>query len=83
MTIDELIERLEDYAEELGGDAEVRLMTQAHWPFENGVAGLASGQEINDQKEDDDQDVENDYVVYVVEGDQLCYGSTRAWQVAY
>jgi len=83
MTIDELIERLEDYREELGGDAEIRLMTQAHWPFENGIAGLASGQEINDQKEDDDEDVENDHVVYLVEGAQICYGSKRAWQIAY
>ena len=84
MTIDELIERLEDYREERGGDAEIRLMTQAHWPFENAVAGLASGQEINDQKEeDDDEDVEDDCVVYLVEGAQLRYGSRRAWQVAY
>ena len=34
MTIDELIARLEDYRDEIGGDAEVRLMTQQNWPFE-------------------------------------------------
>jgi hypothetical protein len=28
MTIDELIERLQEYRDEIGGDAEVRLMTQ-------------------------------------------------------
>ena len=39
MTIDELIERLEDYRDELGGDAEVRLMTQSNWPFENDIFG--------------------------------------------
>jgi hypothetical protein len=33
MTIDELIERLEDYRDELGSDCEVRLMTQQNWPF--------------------------------------------------
>ena len=43
MTIDELIGRLEEYRDELGGDAEVRLMTQQNWPFENGIFGLASG----------------------------------------
>ena len=38
MTIDELIARLEDYRDEIGGDAEVRLMTQQNWPFENSIA---------------------------------------------
>ena len=42
MTIDELIQRLEDYRDEIGGDAEVRLMTQQNWPFENTIFGLAS-----------------------------------------
>ena len=77
MTIDELIERLEDYRDVIGGDAEVRLMTQQHWPFENGIVGLASGEEINA----DDGDVDTDHVVYIVEGQQLSYGTERAWQI--
>ena len=84
MTIDELIERLEEYRDELGGQSEVRLMTQQNWPFENRITGLASGQEINDRDEDeDDEDVDTDQVVYIVEGGQLGYGSKRAWDVAY
>jgi hypothetical protein len=87
MTISELIERLEDYRAELGDDAEVRLMTQSNWPFENGIFGLASGQEINDAADEDDPnddgDVDADHVVYICEGEQLCYGTKRAWQVAY
>src|SRR5690606_40124261 len=88
MTIDELIERLEGYRDEIGGDAEVRLMTQQHWPFENHIHGLASGAEINAPDEDDDEDhpddadVEADAVLYIVEGSQLGYGSKRAWDVA-
>ena len=85
MTINELIERLEDYRDEIGGDAEVRLMTQQNWPFENTIFGLASGEEINadpDEDEDDD-DVEADQVLYICEGQQLGYGSKRAWEVAY
>jgi hypothetical protein len=87
MTIDELIERLEDYRDEIGGDAEVRLMTQSNWPFENDIFGLASGQEINDAADeddpnDDDGDVEADHVVYICEGQQLGYGTKRAWEVA-
>ena len=85
MTINELIERLEDYRDEIGGDAEVRLMTQQNWPFENTIVGLASGEEINADPEgdDDDDDVEADQVLYICEGQQLGYGSKRAWEVAY
>jgi hypothetical protein len=86
MTIDDLVQRLEEYRDALGGDAEIRLMTQKSWPFENTIAGLASGEEINDRDDDaepDDQDVDDDHVVYIVEGNQLQYGSTRAWEVAY
>jgi hypothetical protein len=83
MTIDQLIERLEEYRDTLGGDAEVRLMTQQNWPFENTVTGLASGEEINQADDEDDDDVDDDVVVYIVEGQQLGYGSKRAWEVAY
>ena len=87
MTIDELIARLEDYRDEIGGDAEVRLMTQQNWPFESTICGLASGAEINDFDEDDedgddDDDATDDSVLYVVEGQQLGYGTKRAWDVA-
>jgi len=82
MTIDELIERLNDYRDEIGGEAEVRLMTQQNWPFENEIIGLASGEEINDASDDEDEDVDEDQVVFIVEGNQRCYGSSRAWEVA-
>ena len=42
MTLNELIERLEEYRDQLGEDCEVRLMTQQNWPFENGVYGRYS-----------------------------------------
>lgn len=86
MTIDQLIERLQDYREELGGDAEVRLMTQQNWPFENEITGLASVAEINQCVEDgdDDESVDGDgAVVFLVEGQQRGYGSKAAWEVAY
>ena len=84
MTINELIERLEDYRDEIGGDAEVRLMTQQNWPFENRICGVTSGRDMNDasddEDEDDAQDVADDHTVYIVEGGQICYGSKRAWE---
>ena len=84
MTLDELIDRLKEYRDDLGGDAEVRLMTQQNWPFENTLAGVVSAEEINefDAEEFQDEDVEDDQVVYLVEGDQLGYGSKRAWELA-
>ncbi len=82
MTLNDLIERLEEYRDELGGDCEVRLMTQQTWPFENAITGLVSGAEINESDEDDDACVETDRVIYIVEGAQLKYGSKRAWDAA-
>ena len=84
MTLDELIDRLEEYRDELGGETEVRLMTQQNWPFENTPAGVVSGEEINDCEDDEfrDEDVEDNQVAYFVEGDQLGYGSKRAWEIA-
>ena len=86
----ELIERLEEYRDLHGEDCEVRLMTQQNWPFENAITGLVSGAEINDAEADDDDegvdtgtDVETDAVVYIVEGEQLGYGSKRAWETAH
>ena len=85
MNLDKLIEILGDYRDELGGDAEVRLMTQQNWPFENRICGLTSGQEMNDAADEDtedDDDVAEDAIVYIVEGGQICYGSKRAWETA-
>jgi hypothetical protein len=89
MTISELIERLEEYRDEIGGDTEVRLMTQENWPFENSIRGLCSGKEISESSDSDDDDDDDSSegdadasVVYIVEQDQLGYGTKRAWDVA-
>ncbi len=85
MNLDTLIEILSDYRDEFGGDAEVRLMTQQNWPFENRICGVTSGRDMNEADEDDeamtdDDDVAEDAIVYIVEGGQICYGSKRAWE---
>ncbi len=57
MTLDTLIEFLTDYRDEFGGDAEVRLMTQQNWPFENRICGVTSGRDMNEaDDEDEDED---------------------------
>ena len=89
MTIDELIERLEQMRDELGGDTEVRLMTQQNYPFENELAGATCLRDIR-ERDADDGDGEDDpevfeaegdpaEVVYLLEGRQLGYGTQTAW----
>ena len=55
MNLDTLIEILNDYREEFGGDAEVRLMTQQNWPFENRICGVTSGRDMNEADDDDER----------------------------
>jgi hypothetical protein len=82
MLLSELIERLVEYQESLGEDVEVRLMTQPNWPFECSVGGVVSAEEVNSAGDGDDDDVESEAVVYLLEGQQLGYGSKRAWAVS-
>jgi hypothetical protein len=92
MNIDLLIEILTEYRDQFGPDAEVRIMTQQNWPFENSIHGVTCGEEMNEcdeaEEDADDEDVADvadvadDAVVYIVEGQQLGYGSSRAWDTA-
>lgn len=104
MKVHELIEHLETYPD----DAEVRLMTQAHYPFEYDIQGTwesapqpdACGEcgltEAEHPKDDsgimlgaDGHELEpygdgwlpsgGVEAVYIVEGEQLGYGTKAAW----
>lgn len=80
MELRKLIELLEEMAEIHGDNAEVRLMTQQAWPFENRIHGVCFGDDINGVDDGEDGgDVESESVVYIVEGGQICYGSKKAW----
>jgi hypothetical protein len=89
MKVSELIELLE----EQDPDAEVLVMMQQNWPFECSLAGVTTREEMlradRDEDGDGDEDEEprlergtakND--VFLVEGEQLRYGSKTAWSVA-
>ena len=83
MTVGELIEMLENYDPE----AKVLLMTQENWPFENALVGVTSREEMHDDGEDEDdaepqRDTSGELApsdVFLVEGQQLRYGSKAAW----
>jgi hypothetical protein len=88
MKVKELIDILEDQ----DPDAEVLIMSQQSWPFENGVYGVTVRSEMDGDDDDDSNEdapaateardgrATND--VFIVEGSQLRYGSKTAWDVA-
>ncbi len=92
MKVSELIELLE----EQDPDAEVLVMMQQSWPFECSLAGVTTREEMlradrdEDGDGDDDDDDEEPRLergtaksdVFLVEGEQLRYGSKTAWSVA-
>jgi hypothetical protein len=90
MKVSELIELLE----EQDPDAEVLVMMQENWPFECALAGVTTREEMlradREERDEDDEDDEEPRLergtaksdVFLVEGQQLRYGSKTAWQVA-
>lgn len=83
MAVNELIDRLQEYADNENGDAEVRLMTQCNWPFEYDIAGLTSRREVTEAESEGERECQPDNdCLFIVEGRQLCYGSKAAWDVA-
>ncbi len=83
MTVQELIEELED----CDPDAQVILLTQRNYPFENSLIGVVVREDVEragGDVHDDDGETEreagtsaND--VFLLEGQQLRYGSGGAW----
>ena len=85
MTVSELMNLLED----CDPDAEVLFMSQPNYPFENSIMGVAVRSEISGEDDDDEDEAPpspedgtrpND--VFLLEGQQLRYGSRDAWAAA-
>jgi hypothetical protein len=90
------VKELIDILEEQDPDAEVLIMSQQSWPFENGVYGVTVRSEMDGEDDNDDGDENNEDAtdateardgratndVFIVEGSQLRYGSKAAWDVA-
>lgn len=91
MTIQELIDELEDMRDAFGEDAEVRLMMQPNWPLEYSIGGINDSEAIKEARKYDDEEYDEDEdegpdpdddsepIVYLLEGRQLCYGDKYAW----
>ena len=77
MKVRQLIDLLSEYQ----ADAEVRLVTQPHWPLEHALEGVVSKSEIDAHEADDNEDVPEPEVdvVYLLEGSHHGYGRGAAW----
>lgn len=76
MIVSELIEMLQ----ELDPDANVLIMAQQNWPFENGVSHVTTREDM--LRSNEDVVYENGTSatdVFIVEGRQLRFGSKAAW----
>jgi len=83
MTVAELIERLS----ECDPKAEVRIMEQPNWPFEHAIRGVTDSNEIALAEADErceevgPEDGPSETIVYLVEGNQIRYGTNIAWKL--
>ena len=69
MTLNELIERLQEAAEDGFGESEVRLAFQPKWPLQFEIGGVATpDDESRGGGEPDEEPDDASKVVYIVEG---------------
>ncbi len=69
MTVNEMIERLQEAADEGFGDCEVRLAFQPSWPLQFEIGGIATpDDESREMGEPDEESNEASSVVYITEG---------------
>jgi hypothetical protein len=99
MKLIDLIEYLQDQLADMSAaeqqTAEVRLMTQESYPFENSICGVVAEADIYENEEDEDEEEGDDplgysgyrpcdepdhRVIYITEGRQIGYGTKAAWE---
>lgn len=71
MIVSQLIEILQG----LDPDARVLIMAQQNWPFENDISNVTTREDISEEYETGTAASD----VFIVEGQQLRYGSKAAW----
>jgi hypothetical protein len=82
MKVAELIEILEG----MDPDAEVLIGSAPAWPFEYAIAGVTTREDVLAETEDENDPVYEDNKapsdVFLLEGEQLRYGSKLMWSAA-
>lgn len=93
MTVGHLIKILEVLDE----DMEIRMASQPNWPFEYSIFGVTTKSRYSDEEDGREDDPPGDPpdgppeeqkedppdIAFIVEGEQLCYGSKKAWDREY
>ncbi len=74
------VARLLDLLAEYSPEAEVRLLHQPHYPLESTLIGVVGESEIREHEGRDLGDEPE--VVYLLEGSQIGYGRSVAWEAA-
>jgi hypothetical protein len=87
MTIDELMTRLEDARDELGGETDVRIALQPGYPLEASIKGCLSTSDMEDMEDDEPLDMEVKEKLqgfWIVIREPKAYTPVRAmWEAAY
>jgi hypothetical protein len=85
LTVNEMIDRLQEVAENGSGDCELRLAFQPSWPLQFTVGGIAEPEEPKDPSSDEEP-VDATQIVYIVEGshpsDNSPYAPAWAFEAA-
>ncbi|GAG28297.1 unnamed protein product [marine sediment metagenome] len=76
-----LAEKLQEFMDQFGEDAQVRIASQPAWPFEYDIRGCVDSVELGPEEEGDPVDMDGDPepIFYIVEGAQLGYFRKEAW----
>lgn len=85
MTLNDLIERLQEIADDLGEEAdevEVRLAVQPRWAFEHTIAGIALSSDLRRGDDEEEAGEESTPIVYLAEGEQIGYAPPGIWEAA-
>jgi len=70
MTVNEMIERLQEVAEDGFGECDLRLAFQPNWPLQFTVGGIATPDDAYEDEEERESTQEDDAagIVYIYEG---------------
>jgi hypothetical protein len=77
MKLNELIEQLQELADNGLGEADVRLAIQPSWPFEHSIGRIVTSDDGLPDEDDDEEDDDDEAVIYIGEGSQLGYLNSR------
>lgn len=84
-TLDELISRLEDIRDEIGGDTEIAVALQPSYPLRATLFGVTTSDDVvPDEDESERTDTTDEKVVWLAVSEPRSYDATaEIWNAAY